>query len=65
MTTRDPACDVQQALIKATLAIDRLARHEQSCDARWQLVSRLLWVVMTKLMVLLALLLTDKLGWFA
>lgn len=57
------ADDIQQALIKATLALDRLARHEQSCNQRWQLVSRLLWAVMTKLGLLLIFLLTDKLGW--
>jgi len=63
MSSGTPASDVQQALIKATLAIDRLARHEQACDQRWQLVRRLLWVVMTKLGLLLLFLLTDKLGW--
>lgn len=53
----------QQALIKATLAIDRLTRHEHGCDMRWQLVARLLFAVLTQLGLLLTFLLADKLGW--
>lgn len=63
MTSHDGQSATQQALIKATLALDRLARHEQACDARWHLVIRLLWAVMTKLGALLLFLLADKMEW--
>lgn len=51
------------ALMKATLAIDRIERHEEECKRRWGLVVRLMLLVLTKLGGLLMFLVADKLGW--
>ncbi|PCI59464.1 MAG: hypothetical protein COB37_11500 [Kordiimonadales bacterium] len=53
------------ALLKATLALDRMERHEAECSRRWGTVMKLLFVVVTKLFGLLSFLVVDKLGWLA
>ncbi|NVJ71368.1 MAG: hypothetical protein HWE08_13485 [Alphaproteobacteria bacterium] len=52
------------ALLKATLALDRIERHEEECGRRWGLVVKLLLVALAQLGGLLVFLITDKLGWF-
>ncbi|WP_286828734.1 MULTISPECIES: hypothetical protein [Kordiimonas] len=52
------------ALLKATLALDRIERHEAECGRRWGLVVKLLLLALTQLGGLLVFLVTDKLGWF-
>jgi len=51
------------ALLKATLALDRIERHEEECGRRWGLVVRLLFVALAQISGLLAFLIGDKLGW--
>jgi len=51
------------ALMRATLAIDRIERHEEECKRRWGLVVKLMLLVVTKLGGLLMFLVADKLGW--
>ena len=53
----------QAALLKATLALDRIERHEEECGRRWGLVVRLLLLALAKLGALLVFLIADKLGW--
>ncbi len=55
----------QAALLKATLALDRIERHEEECGRRWGLVVRLLLLALAKLGALLVFLIVDKLGWLA
>ncbi|WP_417462865.1 hypothetical protein [Kordiimonas sp.] len=55
----------QAALLKATLALDRIERHEEECGRRWGLVVRLLLLALAKLGALLVFLIADKLGWLA
>ncbi|WP_417459221.1 hypothetical protein [Kordiimonas sp.] len=55
----------QAALLKATLALDRIERHEEECGRRWGLVVRLLLLALTKLGALLVFLIADKLGWLS
>ena len=67
--SRVPAKDGSEtanaALLRATLALDRIERHEAECERRWGLVVKLLLVALTKLGALLLFLLADKLEWFA
>ncbi len=51
------------ALLKATLALDRIERHEEECRRRWGLVVKLMLLVLAKLGALLIFLIADKLGW--
>lgn len=53
------------ALLKATLAFDRIERHEIECSKRWAIVIKLMLLVLAQLGGLLLFLLSDKLGWFA
>ncbi|WP_262689775.1 hypothetical protein [Kordiimonas aestuarii] len=53
------------ALVKATLALDRIERHEEECGRRWGLAIRLLLLALMKLGALLLFLITDKLGWLS
>lgn len=52
------------ALMRATLALDRMERHEAECGRRWGIVMKLMFLVLTKLGGLLSFLVADKLGWF-
>lgn len=52
-----------KALLKSTLALDRIERHEAECGRRWGIVMKLLFLVLTKLFGLLSFLIADKLGW--
>ncbi|GHF18286.1 hypothetical protein GCM10017044_11000 [Kordiimonas sediminis] len=59
----DTASDAANAaLLKATLALDRIARHEETCGRRWAMVMKLMWVLVMKMAVLLGVLLADKVG---
>ena len=60
----DGSATANAALMKATLALDRMERHEAECGRRWGIVMKLMLLVLTKLGGLLAFLITDKLGWF-
>ena len=51
------------AMLKSTLALDRIDRHEAECGRRWGIVVKLLFLVLTQLGGLLAFLVADKLGW--
>jgi len=51
------------ALLRSTLALDRIDRHEAECGRRWASVMKLLFLVLTKLVGLLGFLVADKLGW--
>lgn len=51
------------ALLKATLAFDRIERHEAECSKRWGIAIKLLLLVLTQLGGLLLFLISDKLGW--
>jgi len=51
------------ALLRATLALDRMERHEAECGRRWGIVLKLLFLVLTQLFGLLGFLTADKLGW--
>ena len=53
------------ALVKATLALDRIERHEEECGRRWGLAIRLLLLALMKLGALLLFLIADKLGWLS
>ncbi|WP_374764255.1 hypothetical protein [Yunchengibacter salinarum] len=53
----------QSALVKSSLALDRIERHEETCGRRWGHVLRLIWLMLVKLSALLSFLLADKLGW--
>lgn len=50
------------ALLKATLALDRIERHEAECGRRWGLVVKLLLLALTQLGGLLVFLISDRLG---
>ncbi|UTW59997.1 hypothetical protein KFE96_06735 [Kordiimonas sp. SCSIO 12603] len=52
------------ALMRATLALDRMERHEAECGRRWGIVMKMMFLVLTKLGGLLSFLVADKLGWF-
>ncbi len=60
---KDGSDTANAALLKATLALDRMERHEAECGRRWGIVMKLMFVVLTKLGGLLAFLIADKLGW--
>ena len=60
---RDGSDTANAALVKATLALDRIERHEEECGRRWGLAIRLLLIALMKLGALLLFLITDKLGW--
>ncbi|MBL4838514.1 MAG: hypothetical protein JKY34_13145, partial [Kordiimonadaceae bacterium] len=62
--TLEGSATANAALMKATLALDRMARHEAECGRRWGIVMKLMFVVLTKLGGLLFFLIADKLGWF-
>jgi len=51
------------ALLKATLALDRMERHEAECGRRWGIVVKLLFLVLTQLLGVSSFLIADKLGW--
>ncbi|TNE60815.1 MAG: hypothetical protein EP335_17400 [Alphaproteobacteria bacterium] len=51
------------ALLKATLALDRIERHEEECGRRWALAIKLLLAALAQLCGLLVFLVADKLGW--
>ena len=51
------------ALLKATLALDRMERHEAECGRRWGIVMKLMFLILTQLLALITFLLGDKLGW--
>ncbi|WP_262694491.1 hypothetical protein [Kordiimonas aquimaris] len=51
------------ALLKATLAFDRIERHEAQCSKRWGIVIKLMLLVLTQVGGLLFFLISDKLGW--
>ncbi len=53
------------ALLRATLAFDRIERHEIECSKRWAIVIKLMLLVLAQLGGLLLFLLSDKLGWFS
>ncbi len=52
------------ALLRATLAFDRIERHEFECTRRWSIVIKLILLMLAQLGGLLLFLLSDKLGWF-
>lgn len=51
------------ALLKATLALDRIERHEIECGKRWATAIKLMLAVLAQLGGLLLFLVSDKLGW--
>lgn len=51
------------AMLKSTLALDRIDRHEAECGRRWGIVMKLLFLVLTQLFGMLSFLIADKLGW--
>ncbi len=51
------------ALLKATLAFDRIERHEMECSKRWSIVIKLMLLVLAQVGTLLVFLLSEKLGW--
>jgi len=51
------------ALLRSTLALDRIDRHEAECGRRWGIVMKLLFLVLTQLFGMLSFLIADKLGW--
>lgn len=53
------------AMLKSTLALDRIDRHEAECGRRWGIVMKLLFLVLTQLLGLFSFLIADKLGWLA
>ena len=53
------------ALLKATLAFDRIERHEEQCSKRWGTVIKLMLLVLTQVGGLLFFLISDKLEWLA
>ena len=59
----DGSQTANDALLKSTLALDRIERHEAECGRRWGIVMKLLFLVLTKLSGLLSFLIADKLGW--
>jgi hypothetical protein len=60
----DGSQTANSALLKSSLALDRIERHEAECGRRWGIVMKLLFLVLTKLIGLLSFLIADKLGWF-
>lgn len=60
---KDGSETANMALLRATLALDRMERHEAECGRRWGIVMRLMFLVLTKLGGLLMFLTADKLGW--
>jgi len=50
----------QAALLKATVALDRIEQHEKLCGDRWGLVVRLLLMVLTTMVSMLGFLLYDR-----
>lgn len=53
------------ALLKATLAFDRIERHEAQCSKRWGIVIKLMLLVLTQMGGLLFFLISDKLEWLS
>ena len=51
------------ALLRSTLALDRMERHEAECGRRWGIVMKLLFLVLTQLLGVFSFLIADKLGW--
>ncbi|MEX0300284.1 MAG: hypothetical protein AB3N28_14515 [Kordiimonas sp.] len=62
---KDGSETANAALLKATLALDRMERHEAECGRRWGIVMKLMFLVLTKLGGLLMFLIADKLEWLA
>ena len=50
----------QAALLKATLAFDRIEQHEKQCANRWGLVVKLLFFGLAQMTVVLGVLVYDK-----
>ncbi|MFC3051664.1 hypothetical protein [Kordiimonas pumila] len=61
----DGSTTANAALMRATLALDRIERHEEECKRRWGLVVKLMLVALTKLGGLTMFLVADKLGWLS
>lgn len=59
----DGSTTANTALLKATLAFDRIERHEMECSKRWSIVIKLMLLVLAQVGTLLAFLLAEKLGW--
>lgn len=59
----DGSTTANTALLKATLAFDRIERHEIECSKRWSIVIKLMLLVLAQVGTLLAFLLSEKLGW--
>jgi len=59
----DGSTTANTALLKATLAFDRIERHEIECSKRWSIVIKLILLVLAQVGTLLAFLLSEKLGW--
>jgi hypothetical protein len=53
------------ALLKATLALDRMERHEAECGRRWGIVMKLMFLMLTQLVGVSTFLIADKLGWLS
>jgi len=64
-TIKEGNLTANTALLKATLALDRIERHEMECSRRWGIVIRLIFLVLMKLGGLLMFLIADKLGWLS
>ncbi len=50
----------QAALLKATVALDRIEQHEKLCGDRWALVVRLLLMLLATMVSVLGFLLYDR-----
>lgn len=59
----DGSTTANTALLKATLAFDRIERHEMECSKRWSIVIKLILLVLAQVGMLLGFLLAEKLGW--
>lgn len=55
----------RQALINSTLALDRIARHEEECGKRWAMVVKLLSLGVAQLWGLLVFLLAERMEWLS
>ena len=53
------------ALLKSTLALDRMERHEAECGRRWGIVMKLMFIMLTQLIGVSTFLIADKLGWLS
>ncbi len=61
----DGSSTANAALLRATLAFDRIERHEIECSKRWSIVIKLMLLVLAQIGGLLLFLISDKLGWLA